>query len=83
LFNKFYSHTPLSIVSEASVLGFSQPFDLLCQKDQPVSIIINRIIDQDPASVSCVFTNRDNGFLEKLKLSSKTFFFHFLKGLET
>jgi len=60
LFYKFYSHTPLSIVIEVRVLGFSQPFDLLCQRGLPVIIIISTVIDQDPASVSCVFTIRDS-----------------------
>ena len=53
MFNKFYSHTPLSIGIEASVLGFSQPIALLCQRDQPVSIIICVLC------VLCPFTNRD------------------------
>ena len=62
LFDKFYSHTHLSIIIEVSVVGVPHSLAFLCQGE--LKVVYNNKLSycEDPASVSCILPIPDSQF---------------------
>ena len=60
MFDKFYSHTHLSVIIEVSVVGVPQPLAFLCQGELKVVYYNKLYYCEDPASVSCVLPVPDS-----------------------
>ena len=67
-FDKFYSHTHLSIIIEVSVVGVSQPLAFLCQGELKVVYNDKLTYCEDPASGSCVLPVPDKPLIADLCL---------------